>query len=217
MTQRAPPAIVSQPRRFWLALVVLAATAGVVTAVLLLRPPAPPSLERATLLQTPRAVPAVLLADHRGVPFDRGSLAGHWTVLFFGFTHCPDICPTTLVTLAEVRRNLSDLPPRDQPGVVLVTVDPARDTPEVLASYVGHFGGGITGVTGSLAGIEELTQGLGVVMQARPPAADGSYTVDHTAALFLIDPSAAFAAVFGSPHEAGIIARDFRRILSARR
>jgi protein SCO1/2 len=143
-------------------------------------------------------------------------LRGRWTFLFFGFVNCPDVCPTTLATLAEVRRISDDLPPGDQPEVVLVSVDPARDTPDSLASYVAHFDPAFTGVTGSAESIESLTRELGVAVIIGPPAADGNYAVDHTAAIFLIDPAGSVSALFGTPHEAAVIARDFRRILAAR-
>lgn len=218
MNTEPAPANSPVSRRRWLPLLLAgAATAGVLAALLLTRSPAPPVLERATLLHTPRPLPAVALADHRGAAFGTAGLAGQWTLLFFGFTHCPDICPTTLATLAASSRQLAELPAAARPRIVLVTVDPARDTPAALAAYLGHFDPAFVGLTGSQEAVEELARGLGAVMQAQPANADGSYTVDHTAAIFLIDPDAAMRAVFGSPHEAGLIARDYRRIIAARR
>lgn len=175
-----------------------------------------PALERATLFETPRPLPALALVDQAGNSFDRERFHGRWTFLFFGFVNCPDVCPTTLATLAEVRRNARDLPPGDPPEVVLVSVDPGRDTPAVLAHYVAHFDPAFTGVTGNADAIEALTRQLDVAVIMGPPAADGNYAVDHTAAIFLIDPAGSVSALFGAPHEAGVIARDFRRILAAR-
>ncbi|HEX9708148.1 MAG TPA: SCO family protein [Steroidobacteraceae bacterium] len=176
----------------------------------------PPALERAILFETPRPLPEFALVDQAGRTFDRESLRGGWTFLFFGFVNCPDVCPTTLATLAEVRRIAGDLPPGDRPQVALVSVDPARDTPDVLARYVAHFDPEFTGVTGSAGSIDALTRHLGVAVVVGPTADDGSYSVDHTAALFLIDPSARQSALFGSPHDAAVIARDYRRIVAAR-
>ena len=199
------------------AVAVASALAGVAAAFVLTRAqPAMPALERATLFEASRPLPAIALQDQSGQAFDLARMHGHWTLLFFGFTNCPDVCPTTLATLAEARRQLADLPPDEIPEVVLATVDPARDTPAALARYVAHFDPSFTGITGSRESIEVFTRDLGVVVMIGEPAADGSYTVDHSAAIFLIDPAAAFTALFSTPHDAGTIARDYRRIVSAR-
>ena len=199
------------------AVAVASALAGVAAAFVLTRAqPAMPALERATLFEASRPLPTIALQDQSGQAFDLARMHGHWTLLFFGFTNCPDVCPTTLATLAEARRQLADLPPDELPEVVLATVDPARDTPAALARYVAHFDPSFTGITGSRESIEVFTRDLGVVVMIGEPAADGSYTVDHSAAIFLIDPAAAFTALFSAPHDAGTIARDYRRIVSAR-
>lgn len=199
------------------AVVLVGVLVGVATAFVFTRTsPDPPALERATLFDAPRPLPAIALVDQSGAAFDLERLRGHWTLLFFGFTNCPDICPTTLVTLAETRRLLADLPPAEVPEVVLVTVDPARDTPEALARYVAHFDPSFAGVTGSRDSIDAFTRELGVAVLIGAPAQDGGYTVDHSAAIFLIDPAAAFTALIGTPHAAATIARDYRRIVAAR-
>ena len=196
---------------------VAGALAGVAAGFVLTRTePAMPALERATLFEASRPLPAIALQDQSERAFDRGRMRGHWTLLFFGFTNCPDVCPTTLATLAEARRQLADLPPGEIPDVVLATVDPARDTPATLARYVAHFDPSFTGITGSPESIEAFTRDLGVAVMIGAPAADGSYTVDHSAAVFLIDPAAEFTALFSTPHDAATIARDYRRIVSAR-
>jgi protein SCO1 len=177
---------------------------------------APPELERATFFETPRPLPDFALVDQAGQTFDRKRLHGRWTFLFFGFVNCPDVCPTTLATLAETRRIVADLPAGEQPAVALFSVDPARDTPEVLGRYVAHFDPSFAGVTGAADAIDALTRHLGVAVIIGTPADDGSYSVDHTAAIFLIDPSASQVALFGSPHDAAAIARDYRRIVAAR-
>ena len=199
------------------AVVLAGVLAGIAAAVVLKeRNNAPPALERATLFATPRPLADLALVDHAGQAFDLGRLRGRWTLLFFGFTHCPDVCPMTLAVLADVRRALADLAPALRPVVVLVTVDPMRDTPEVLARYVRHFDPEFVGATGSLNAIAALTRELGVAVMVAAPAADGSYTVDHSAAVFVMNPAAEYTAVFGTPHDADTIARDFRRIVAAR-
>ncbi len=203
--------------RAQVAIVVLAGVAaGVVVAHFAgKRGVPPPELERATLLAEPRALPAFALVDDAGAPFVPERLLGHWTFLFFGFVNCPDVCPTTLAQLADVRRQVAAGPDARPPEVVMVSVDPGRDTPAVLARYVAHFDPSFTGVTGDPASIGTLTDALGVAVFVGAPGADGSYAVDHTAALFLVDPEGRFAALFNTPHDAGAIARDYRAIVEA--
>ena len=199
------------------AVALVAALAGALLAWQLARPPETPSLEHATWLTAARPVPPLALTDHLGRDFGVERLRGRWTLVFFGFTHCPDICPTTLATLAAARRQLADLPADRRPGVLFVSVDPGRDTPQLIGRYVGHFDPDFTGATGSAAAIEALTRALGVAVILGAPHEDGSYTVDHSAAVFLVDPPAAVAAVFGTPHVAQSIVEDYRRIVAAAR
>jgi protein SCO1/2 len=177
---------------------------------------APAALERGTLFDAPRPLPAFSLVDQAGRPFGPERLRGRWNFLFFGFVNCPDICPTTLATLAAARKSLADLPADERPGVAFVSVDPGRDTPELLGRYVAHFDPAFVGATGTAEAIAALTKALGIAVIIGPPAADGSYAVDHSAAIYLVDPEARTAALFGAPHDAGAIARDFRRIALAR-
>jgi len=100
---------------------------------------APPVLERAVWLPGAAPLPEVAFVDEDGAPFAAQRLLGHWTYVFFGFASCPDICPTTLATLAAVRGALRDLPAELQPAVLLVTVDPSRDDAGTLSQYVRHF------------------------------------------------------------------------------
>lgn len=174
----------------------------------------PLDLAKATLLSPPRALPEFTLTDHTGANFEPARLKNHWSLLFFGFTHCPDVCPTTLGMLAQTEKALADLPAGQRPQIVLVSVDPQRDTPEQLASYVRFFSPSFTGVTGSQEAIDKFTRALGVPV-AISPLANGGYSVDHSAAIFLIDPSGALLALFSTPHSPAIIAADYRRIVDA--
>ncbi len=206
-------------RSLQILLVVAVAAAGLAAGYLVGRKPAPaplPTLETATLFEAPRAVPGFALVDQDGLPFANARLQGRWSLLFFGFTHCPDVCPSTLATLAAARRELADLPMADQPQVVLVTVDPARDSVEVLRDYVRFFDPAFTGVTGDPATISALTAGLGVAVRQGPPDEAGHYNVDHTAALFLVDPRGALVGILSTPHTPDGIAHDYRRILEMR-
>ena len=104
----------------------------------------------AMVLPQSRALPQFSLLDQNGTEFNTESLRDQWSVLFFGFTHCPDICPATLQQLAIARKRVLDGGRSTFPNIVLISVDPERDTPAVMAEYIGHFGDRMTGVTGSL-------------------------------------------------------------------
>jgi protein SCO1/2 len=206
-------------RNLQVMLVAAVAAAGLAAGYLVGRSPGPapgPALESATLFETPRPVPAFALTDQDGRPFGREQLAGRWTILFFGFTHCPDVCPSTLATLAAARRELADLPAGVQPRVVLVSVDPKRDTVERLKPYVAFFDPSFAGVTGPAEAISTFTAQLGVAVRQGPRDASGNYTVDHTAALFLVDPDGTLVGIFSTPHTPDGITHDYRRILEAR-
>jgi protein SCO1/2 len=193
----------------------VAALGGALAARHWLAAPAPPVTEAAAVYDAPRPLPPFELVTHDGARFDRASLAGHYTFVFFGFTNCPYLCPTTLAELAQAEKLLADLPPARRPRVVMVSVDPGRDTPAVLARYVPHFDPAFVGATGSDAALTTLASAVGAAYQ-RGPEADGSYSVDHTAAVFLIDPEARLAAVFPTPQVARTVAADYRRIVAAR-
>ena len=160
-------------------LVIVAFAAGLILARVLT--PARvelPQTERATVFPTARALPTLDLTGQDGQPLPADFLSGHWTLVFFGFTQCPDICPTTLAVLAQAGRQLADLPQAEQPRVLLVSVDPERDTPERLAAYVRFFDPGFIGATGSLAAIAAKAEAFGVP-DAKVTMPGGGYTMDE--------------------------------------
>lgn len=181
--------------------------------------------ESATVFPEPRALPEFRLLDHRGEPFGRENLLGHTSLLFFGFTHCPDICPATLQQLALARRQLAG-GGEALPEVVLISVDPERDDPEALARYVEYFGQGFTGVTGSLEALRTLTGPLGIHFEKRPatqPGADsgsaavsGEYLVNHSAAVLVVDAEARLQAIFGAPHSIEAFVHDLPVLMAGR-
>lgn len=188
-----------------------ALVAGAFVALRVEKPAVP---EVALVLPEPAPVPAFSLLDQHGRTIDEQVFAGQWDLVFFGFTHCPDICPTTLQVLAAARRELAESGFEPLPRIVLVSVDPERDTPEVLGRYVDYFGEGNLGITGSLDEIGKLTSGLGIYFQKQ--AVDGdSYGVDHSAAVLLIDPAGGFRAVFGTPHVSSNYVHDLPLIIEA--
>jgi protein SCO1/2 len=177
---------------------------------------APPAAPRsATLLPGGVDLPGFSLLDHTGSPVDQGVFDGHWNLVFFGFTHCPDICPLTLQVLANARAQLAEDGFEPLPRIVLVSVDPERDTPEKLAQYVGYFGDQNLGLTGDLAELRKLTGALGIWFEKS--ALDGAnYSVDHGAAVLLIGPDGDYRAVFSAPHETENFVHDVPIIVGRR-
>jgi protein SCO1 len=203
-----------------IALAALVAIVAVVAGMLLSRALLPgsagsqPVLVSGTLLEPPRPLPPLEFTDQAGQRFDKTRLQGHWSLLFFGFTSCPDVCPQTLGILAQAEKRLADLPAAQRPQIVLVSVDPQRDTPAQLATYVRFFSPSFTGITASREATDEFARQMGVPV-AITPLDNGSYTVDHSAAIFLVDPNGALRALFSTPHSPQKIADDYRRITAS--
>jgi protein SCO1/2 len=166
----------------------------------------------ATVLDAPRPLPDFSLLDEHGERVTRSDLSGRWTILFFGFTHCPDVCPMTLEVLARALQSFDDLPPEERPVARFVSVDPERDTPERLAQYLSAFDADIHGMTGTPEDIASLTDALGIAVARVEQPGGAGYTMDHSAALLLLDADARLAAVFTPPHDARAIAADVRAI-----
>jgi protein SCO1/2 len=195
---------------------IVAVTSGILSARWLLKHQAgaQPAVTTATLLVPPRPLPPLALVDQNNQPFGADRLRGGWSFVFFGFTSCPDVCPVTMSALAQTRKLLADLPEPSRPRVVMISVDPERDTPERLAAYVKGFDPAFVGATGTKPAIDELAQRMGVLVATRPLDGD-AYTVDHTTSLFLVGPDGALRALFSAPHEPDKIAADYRRIAAA--
>jgi protein SCO1 len=151
------------------------------------------------------------LIDTQGRSFGPENLRGHWSMMFFGYTNCPDLCPATLTTLAAMQKRLrADNFP--QPQVIFISVDAKRDTPAQLAKYVPYFDPGFIGLTAAdQSAIESVARKWGVAVIVQP-AKDGNYSVDHSGAIFVIDPEGKLAAVLTGPFTVEALAGDFRRI-----
>ena len=153
----------------------------------------------ATVLPEPRPLPEFSLIDQAGDDFNRASFVGHCSLVFFGFTHCPDICPATLQQLALARTSVNASGSQQFPRIVLVSVDPERDTPEILDEYTQHFGEDVIGVTGSLDELKKLTRSIGIFFEKTATDED-NYGVDHSAVVLLVNQNAEFHALFSAPH-----------------
>jgi protein SCO1/2 len=160
------------------------------------------------------AVPA-LLKDN-GEIFRIDDLSGQWHILFFGYTHCPDICPTTMGVLAQAKKTAAA---NNQafPGVVFISVDPERDKVEMLGQYVQYFDKDFIGVTGDPALVKALALQMSVVYLKMPAAAGSDaddYLVDHSSALLLLDPQGRLKAFLNPPHNPSTILRDIQTVIS---
>ncbi len=144
-----------------------------------------------------------------GQPFSSARLAGKPFAIFFGFTHCPDVCPTTLARLAKLRRQLG--PDENAFNIVFVTVDPERDGPTEVGAYAGLFDTPVIGLTGSLAQIEQVKKQF-AVFSAKAPGADGEYSVDHTASVFLMDRAGKFVATLAPEENDSVALAKLKRI-----
>jgi len=172
----------------------------------------PIALQSGTILQPARALPPFALLDHEGKPFGNDRLRGHWSLLFFGFTNCGDVCPTTLALLAAAGHKLGDLPDPQRPQVVFISVDAKRDTPETVRTYISNFDTSFTGVTGTQKDLDALTAALGVPSAVRQ-LDNGGYAVDHSAAILAVSPNGEFRAIFSPPHTLEALAGDYRLLI----
>jgi protein SCO1 len=167
-----------------------------------------PELASGTVLPVTRPVAAFTLTDQLGQGFSNSRLAGTPHLLFFGFTHCPDICPTTLALMTQLARN-PELAPL---AMLFVTVDPLRDTQEVLRQYVDAFGGKVVSLRGAETDLEQLMKSLGAARSLTPRVGE-DYAVDHSATLYYINRRGALAAVFTPPFEPGKLQGDLAALV----
>ncbi len=164
-----------------------------------------PALSVATLIDTPRALPAFSLQTANGT-LNAEQLKGSWTLVFIGFTHCPDVCPTTLTDLSRAQAiwAASKLP--NKPKLLFVSVDPERDNPTRLAEYAGFFNKDTLTASAAEPQLGEFIRALGLVYMKVPQA--DSYTMDHSATLVLLNPNAEFAGLIRPPLKPEAIASD---------
>lgn len=207
----SPNAYRAQRGRIFPVLIVAIAAVAMVAGIWLsnrLGGAEPVTLQAATLLTPPKPLPEFELRDQQGRVVDPQRLKGQWTLLFFGYTHCPDICPNTMAVLNATVNALPEAV-RERTQVVLVSVDPKRDTAEQLGEYVTYFNPKFLGVRGEREQLDRLTRAVGVLYVHNAPDENGSYTVDHSAAVLLLDPKARWTGLFSKvPHDPKALAAD---------
>lgn len=161
-----------------------------------------------------KQVPAFSLMQGVDKPLTEADLKGKWSVLFFGFTNCPDICPVTLAEMNTVIAQLEE-DAVQMPQVLFITVDPVRDTIEKMSEYVAYFNEDFIGASGDLTDITVLTRELGIVASyTASTSGDNNYSVDHTASMLVIDPQLRVRAKLNPPHKADTIAADLKTLLT---
>ena len=165
-----------------------------------------PKLASGTWLPQPRSVGEFSLIDQNSAQFTAARLQGTATLVYFGYTHCPDVCPVTLLQLAQVVKSAV------VPGlrVVFISVDPARDTAAQLAQYVHAFDPDFIGLTGTPAMLQSVAQRFGVAF-LRVDLPGGDYTLDHSSTIFLMDARGRNVAVFTPPYDVKSLTEDLRR------
>ncbi len=175
--------------------------------------PITPAVSNTGLEQAP-LLPKFHLKDGQGRPFSNANLKGHFSLLFFGYTHCQGICPLTMNLLAQLYVQLKSekLP---LPQVIFITLDPTRDTPNIVSRYVKVFNPTFIGATGPLSRIKQLSKQMGVVyIQAQQNKSDqNNYQIDHSGALYLVNPEEKLIALFSPPLDQANIKKNYAMLV----
>lgn len=161
-----------------------------------------------------KTVPDFQLLDVNAENIDQTVFDDKWSIVFFGYTHCPDVCPITLQIMKNVTSKVAEKN-GEMPQIVFVSVDPVRDTSEVMKNYISFFNEEFIGITGELKDVHTMTRSLGIVASFTANKDDPeNYLVDHTASLLLIDPQRRLRAKISPPHVAETIAEDYLMMIN---
>lgn len=171
----------------------------------------PKRLANTILYPQPKLLPAFRLDGSEGKSLDAAALRGRWTLLFLGFTRCPDICPTTLALLADAEKSWSDLPEARRPRILFVSADPERDTPQKTAEYARYFSPTALGATADHTRLEPFLSSLGMVYMKIPTQGD-EYTIDHSNSIAVLDPDVRLVGLIRPPLDSTRIAADLRAL-----
>ena len=167
-----------------------------------------------TLLVNPRQMADFSITDTLDKPFNNYVLEGHWTLMFFGFTNCGYLCPTTMAELAKFYRLIEAKPNLAKPDVVMVSIDPNRDSSEKLHQYVTAFHPTFRGAIGSDSVVRKMARELGIAYFKVGKVSDKQYDVDHNGAVVLFNPKGEIQAFFSSPQDAKQLALDYELLVS---
>jgi protein SCO1/2 len=203
----------------WILVIALAAGIGLWAGHRWFSAAAPtlPQTQVVRLFPQPRALPAYSLQQSDGTRLVPGELQGHWTIVFLGFTHCPDVCPTTLAELAQAQKRWEGLPDSTRPRVLFVSVDPDRDSALQVGEYAHAFHRDTLAATGDVPALEAFARSLSLVFMKVPPEAGAPadrYNVDHSATLAVLDPKGRMAGIIQPPLVPQAIAADLTALTS---
>ncbi|STX28122.1 SCO1/SenC family protein [Legionella beliardensis] len=175
-----------------------------------------PSQFHGTLLQKPRGVEQFNLVGVDNQPFNNKSLQGKWTMVFFGFTNCGYLCPTTMSELAKMYHILEHEGVKPLPQVVMISIDPNRDSLDTLKNYVSTFDSHFYGARGDEDKVKKMTREMGIAYSKviLPNAKDNkNYDMQHSGAVMLFNPKGELRAFFTTPHQANLLAKDYQLLV----
>jgi protein SCO1/2 len=167
-----------------------------------------PAMRAITLFRQPRALASYTLMSSDGSKLTPDSMKGHWTLVYLGFTRCPDVCPTTLQSLGQAEKAWTRLPPASRPHVLFVSVDPDRDTPQRVGEYAHYFGKDILGATADEKALAAFARSLAMVYMKVPTTGSSDYTIDHSASVSVLDPDGNMAGLIHPPFDPVAIGAD---------
>lgn len=176
-----------------------------------------PSQFHGTILQKPREIEQFELTGVDNKPFNNQNLQGQWTLVFFGFTRCGYLCPTTMTELAKMYHLLEQKEVKPLPQVVMISIDPSRDSLEGLKHYVTHFDSHFYGARGDIDLVKKMTHEMGIayskvlIPNAKDPE---NYDIQHSGAVMLFNPKGELSAFFTTPHQADLLAQDYQLLVS---
>jgi protein SCO1 len=165
------------------------------------------SLQTVRMFSEVRQIPDFALQAADGKIINKASIGKHWTLIFLGFTHCPDVCPTTLSELAKAQKAWGTLPADSRPRVLFVSIDPERDTPKALAEYAAFFHSDTLAATLQEPELMQFVQSLALVY-AKKPLENGDYTMDHSATIVVLNPEGNEVGIIRPPFVPEKIAAD---------
>ncbi|WCE03327.1 SCO family protein [Pseudoxanthomonas sp. JBR18] len=207
-----------------LILIVAAGILGVLAANKLLAPSKDgdarwPATQAVTLLPRPRVLPEFSLRQADGTQLTQGELRGHWTLVFLGFTFCPDVCPTTLAQLAQAQKQWAALPDSIRPRLLFVSIDPERDTPTKVGEYAHAFHPDTLAATADVPALEAFAKSLSLVFVKVPgehfKQNPQDYSMDHSAQIVVLDPQGRMAGLIQPPFDPAAIGADMLKLTEA--
>ncbi|MBC8212314.1 MAG: SCO family protein [Gammaproteobacteria bacterium] len=193
---------------------VVAIVLGVISSIVYLKPE-PLRLQALTWFGAQaKSLPAFELTDHNGRPFNNKTLEGQWDLLFFGYTHCPDICPDSLQMLNNMVSQIDDPKLLKKLRISFISIDPERDDLDQLKTYVTYFNKHFISARADIDELKPLTSALGILHTIDKSADAETYDVSHSGTFILIDPQGRYTGVFSPPHDSAKLAHDVSGIIN---